>query len=146
MHRYTEIQEWPRALNQSQMWNWSTRMFLTEAKLALEKAAAGGEPAPHDAEDVAALEKTLIEHEIWLNDAVERQKKVTMYDDPAVESAELRRRAKVLESHLQRVAKRKVPKRKTTKSKSETSTASTASSTSAAKAEETTPAGHHDEL
>ena len=153
VHRYTEVKEFPVALNNSQKWNWSTRLFLTEAKLSLENAAAGGEgeASKYTKEELDALEKTLKEHETWLNDVVEQQKRVQMYDDPAVESAELYSRAKVLEKHLQRLVKKKAPKKKTSTS---TSSASTSSSTATGTAEEearptSTKAegtGGHDEL
>ena len=147
MHRYTEIEAFPKALNASQMWNWSTRLFLTDAKTALAQEEEGGDPARWTADELAALEKTLIEHETWLNEAVERQKAVAMYDDPAVEAGEMRRRAKVLEGALQRLAKRKAPpKRKPASSSSSSSaTASESSATSTAPEEKGTPAGH-DEL
>lgn len=150
MHRYTEVKEFPVALNNSQKWNWSTRMFLTEAKINLEKEAQGGEASKYTKEELEALEKTLKEHETWLNEVVEKQKLVQMYDDPAVESSELYSRAKVLEKHLQRLVKKKAPKKKTSASSSSTSsTSSTATNTAdegkstSTKAEGT---GGHDEL
>ena len=147
MHRYTEIAEFPKALNNSQMWNWSTRLFITDAKLAFEKAEADEtvDPPRWTKEEIAALEKTLIEHETWLNEVVEKQKAVKMYDDPAVESAELRRRAKLLENHLQKLAKKKVPRRKTTSTAKESATPAESTTTKAQEATGT-PAGHHDEL
>lgn len=128
-------------------------MFITEAKLALEKEEQGGEPAKWSKEEIAGLEKTLIEHETWLNEMVEKQKAVPMYDDPAVESSELRTRVKALENNLQKLAKKRVPRRKatTTSSASATETATsdsssaTASTTSSAPGDKSTPAGH-DEL
>ena len=129
------------------MWNWSTRLFITDAKLAFEKAEADetADPPRWTKEEIAALEKTLIEHETWLNEVVEKQKAVKMYDDPAVESAELRRRAKLLENHLQKLAKKKVPRRKTTSTAKESATPAESATTKAQEATNT-PAGHHDEL
>ena len=143
-HRYTEVKEFPIALNNSQKWNWSTRLFLTEAKLNLEKEAETGEVGKYTKEELDALEKTLKEHEVWLNDVVEKQKRVQMYDDPAVESKELYSRAKVLETHLQKLVKKKVPKKKSTttsSSKTESATASESRTESTA-----TPTPRHEEL
>ena len=144
-HRYQEIKEFPVALNNSQKWNWSTRMFLTEAKLNLAKEAESGEPGKYTKEELDALEKTLKEHETWLNEVVEKQKLVKMNEDPAVESSELYSRAKVLENHLQKLVKKKVPKKKTTSTTSTTSSTATSTTTISAKAEETATGGH-DEL
>ena len=41
---------------------------------------------------------------------MEKQKSVRSYEDPVIETTEMKARAKVLESHLQRLWKRKVPK------------------------------------
>ena len=54
-------------------------MFITEAKAALDAEEAGGDPATWTRDDIAALEKTLIEHETWLNGAVEKQKGAQMF-------------------------------------------------------------------
>ncbi|KAI0688008.1 actin-like ATPase domain-containing protein [Cytidiella melzeri] len=121
MHRYSEIKEFPHALNNSQMWNWNSRMFLTEAKMNLSVEEQGGEPAKYSKEELESLEKTLKEHETWLNEVVEKQKGRRYDEDPVVESSELRGRAKVLEGQLQRLVRRKVPRKKVTK-KAETKT------------------------
>jgi hypoxia up-regulated 1 len=60
--------------------------------------------------ELDALEKTLREHEAWLSERVEKQESVRSYEDPVIETTEMKARAKVLESHLQRLYKRKVPK------------------------------------
>ncbi|KAH9851306.1 actin-like ATPase domain-containing protein [Lenzites betulinus] len=140
VHRYKEIEEFPQALNNSQMWNWSTRMFLTEAKTNLTaelQAAAAGTPLPqpgrYTKEELDELERVLKEHETWLNEWVEKQKSVKMNEDPVILSSEMRARAKVLENHLQRLVKKRVPK---PPKKSTTKTSSTATS-SAPPAEET---------
>ena len=152
VHRYKEVEEFPVALNNSQKWNWSTRLFLTEMKIALEQEAEDGEPGKYTKDELDALEKTLKEHETWLNDVVEKQKRVQMYDDPAVESSELYSRAKVLEGHLQKLVKKKMPKKKKKaegSSGSSTNTSTSTSSTkttSAAKGESTGASGGHDEL
>ena len=96
------------------------------------KEAESGEPGKYTEEELAALEKTLKEHETWLNDVVEKQKKVAMYDDPAVESAELYSRAKVLENHLHRLVKKKAPKKKTKAAESSTTASRSAVSTAVA--------------
>ncbi|KAI6037994.1 heat shock protein 70 family [Pisolithus marmoratus] len=110
VHRYKEIEEFPEALNSSQKWNWSTRLFLTEARANLTAEAAAGLPSKWTAEELDALEKAVKEHEAWLSDGIERQKRIKMNEDPAIETREMRSRAKTLELHLQRLVKRKAPK------------------------------------
>lgn len=133
IHRYKEIEEFPQALNNSQKWNWSTRMFLTEAKAALAEEEASGLPSKYTKEELDALEKTLKEHETWLNEWVERQKSVKMNEDPVILTSEMRARAKTLENHLQKLVRKKVPKPK----KTTTTTTTTTTSTSSAESEET---------
>ncbi|GJE92876.1 HSP70-domain-containing protein [Phanerochaete sordida] len=141
VHRYKEIEEFPVALNNSQKWNWSTRLFLTDAKTQLLDTP---DESKYTQEELDALERTLKEHEVWLNDVVEKQKRVQMYDDPAVESKELYARAKVLESQLQKLVKKKAPKKKKESSTSTTSSTAT-TATSAAGGDNTATPGH-DEL
>ncbi|KAL4245181.1 Heat Shock Protein 70 (HSP70) [Abortiporus biennis] len=147
IHRYREIEEFPVALNNSQMWNWSTRLFLTEAFENLTKAEKEETVSKYTEQELNDLEKALKEHEIWLNGVVEKQKKVKMNEDPAVESSELRAKAKVLENHLQKLVKKKVPKPKKSSTSSRTSTSSTTST--AKSSSESTASGSsspHDEL
>ncbi|KAJ8461803.1 hypothetical protein ONZ45_g18168 [Pleurotus djamor] len=126
IHRYQEIEAFPRALNNSQMWNWSTRLFLTEAKANLTAEAEADLPSKWTADELAALEKTLVDHETWLNEWVEKQKKVQFNQDPVIETTEMKARAKVLETHLQKLVKRKVPKApKPKKTASSTATSAT---------------------
>ncbi|KAL1731465.1 Hsp70 protein-domain-containing protein [Schizophyllum commune] len=115
IHRYQEIEAFPQALNNSQMWNWSTRLFLTEAKQNLTAEEEAGVPSKWTREELADLEKTLKDHEKWLAEWVEKQKSVPPNQDPVIETAEMRARAKVLEQHLQKLWKRKAPKPKKTK-------------------------------
>jgi hypoxia up-regulated 1 len=110
VHRYKEIEAFPQALNTSQKWNWSTRLFLTEARENVTADAIAGVPSKWTSEELDALEKALQEHEVWLNNGVERQKKTKMNENPAIETKEMRERAKTLEQHLQRLVKRKAPK------------------------------------
>ena len=97
------------------MWNWSTRLFLTEAKQNLTAEEEAGVPSKWTREELADLEKTLKDHEKWLAEWVEKQKSVPPNQDPVIETAEMRARAKVLEQHLQKLWKRKAPKPKKTK-------------------------------
>jgi hypoxia up-regulated 1 len=127
VHRYKEIEEFPQALNSSQMWNWSTRLFLTEAKQNYTKEEEVGGPFKYTQDELGALEKKLIEHEIWLNRGVEKQKKVQFNDDPAIETSEMKKRAEELSKELQKLVRRKTPKVKRSTSKSSTSTSTTAS-------------------
>ncbi|KAJ3920624.1 Hsp70 protein-domain-containing protein [Lentinula edodes] len=125
-HRYQEIEAFPQALNNSQMWNWSTRLFLTEAHQNLTRETEAGLPSKWTKEELDGLEKALREHETWLNIWVEKQKSVKSFEDPVIETTEMKARAKVLETHLQKLAKRRVPKSRKT---STTSSSSTSSST-----------------
>ncbi|TFK36492.1 Hsp70 protein-domain-containing protein [Crucibulum laeve] len=115
VHRYQEIEAFPQALNNSQMWNWSTRLFLTEARQNLTAEATADLPSKWTKEELDALEKTLKEHETWLATWVEKQKSVKPNEDPVIETTEMKARAKVLETHLQKLWKRKVPKVKKVK-------------------------------
>lgn len=143
-HRYKEIEEFPKALNQSQMWNWSTRLFITEAKQNLTTEEAEDRPSRFTREELADLESALIEHEKWLNINVERQKKVKLNEDPAIETAEMKRRAEALATQLQKLVKRKIPKARKPKSTSSSATTE-ATATSAAEGDSSTTK-KHDEL
>ena len=136
IHRYQEIEAFPQALNNSQMWNWSTRLFLQEARQNLTAEEEAGKPSKWTKEELEGLEKTLREHEGWLNEWVEKQKKVKSHEDPVIETTEMKARAKVLEQHLQRLVRRKVPKVKKT----------TTSTSASASAKASSGAGEHDEL
>ncbi|KAF9034459.1 HSP70-domain-containing protein [Hymenopellis radicata] len=124
VHRYQEKEAFPQTLNNSQMWNWSTRLFLTEARQNLTAELEADLPSKWTKEELDALEKTLKEHETWLNTYVEKQKSVKPNQDPVIETTEMKARAKVLETHLQKLWKRKTPKpRKTTTSTTPVATA-----------------------
>lgn len=130
IHRYQEIESFPQALNNSQMWNWSTRLFLQEARQNLTEEAAASLPSKWTKEELDGLEKTLREHETWLSEWVEKQKSVKPNQDPVIETTEMKARAKVLETHLHKLWKRKVAK--TPKKPVPSATTTTASSTSLA--------------
>jgi len=120
IHRYQEIEAFPHTLNNSQMWNWSTRLFLTEARTNLTAESEAGLPSKWTKEDLDGLEKTLKEHETWLNIWVEKQKSVKSNEDPVIDTTEMKARAKVLETHLQKLVRRKIPKAKKTTTTSAT--------------------------
>ena len=92
------------------MWNWSTRLFLHDARQNLTAEAAADLPSKWTAEELDGLERTLKEHETWLVEWVEKQKSVKPNEDPVIETTEMKARAKVLETHLQKLYRRKVPK------------------------------------
>jgi hypoxia up-regulated 1 len=122
------------------MWNWSTRLFITEAKQNLTAEESGDPNAVVKVtkEEIADLEAKLKEHESWLNIGVETQKRRRYNEDPAIETAEMKKRAEELSKHLHKLVMRKVPLRK----KTTTSAQSESTKTSSANA------GHetHDEL
>jgi hypoxia up-regulated 1 len=119
------------------MWNWSTRLFLTDAYNNLTAEADAGLPSKWTKEELEGLEKTLKDHEAWLHQWVEKQKSVKMNEDPVIETTEMKARAKTLELHLQRLVKRKPPKVKKTSSVTSTPTAEETSSTSTSEPEST---------
>ena len=132
-------------MNTSQMWNWSTRLFLSEARENLTASLQpNGPPSRYTPEELESLEKKLKEHESWLNEMVEKQKLVKMNEDPILESSTLKEKVKKLETQLQRLVKKKAPKpKKVTSSASSTSTTTTATTE---QAQETESASGHDEL
>ncbi|KAF9449074.1 actin-like ATPase domain-containing protein [Macrolepiota fuliginosa MF-IS2] len=117
VHRYKEIEAFPEALNNSQKWNWHTRMFLTEARQNLTAEIEADLPSKWTGDELDALETTLKEHESWLNEWVEKQRSVKSYEDPVIETTEMKARAKVLETQLYKLVKRKIPKAKKPKAK-----------------------------
>ena len=117
------------------MWNWSTRLFLQEARQNLTAEAAAELPSKWTKDELDGLEKTLKEHEKWLSEWVEKQKSVKQNEDPVIETTEMKARAKVLETHLQKLWKRKIPKAKKPKP---TSTSTTVAAEETGEAENTT--------
>ena len=55
------------------MWNWSTRLFLTEAKQNLTAEEEAGVPYKWTREELEDLEKKLKDHEKWIEEWVEKQ-------------------------------------------------------------------------
>ena len=128
IHRYKEIKEFPKALNVSQMMNWSARLFITGAKTNLTLAQETDIPPRITKEEIDSLEKTLKDHERWMNEEVEKQKKVKMNEDPVLESKTLREKVTPLENQLQKSMKKKAPRiPKNYKTASSTASESTAS-------------------
>ena len=111
------------------MWNFHSRMFLQDARANLSTELETGAVGKYTKEELDEFEKTLKEHESWLDEWVEKQKRVKMNEDPVILTSEMRARAKALENHLQRLV-RKRPPPKTRKAKP-TSSATTESATSA---------------
>ena len=118
IHRYKEIEAFPEALNNSQKWNWATRMFIKEALTNLTAEDEAGLPSKWSREELSQLEKKLHEHESWLGEWVEKQKAVKQNEDPVILTTEMRARAKTLENSLVKLSRRKVAKFK----KAETTT------------------------
>jgi len=146
VHRYQEIEAFPQALNNSQMWNWSTRLFLQEARENVTVEAAAGLPSKWTKEELDGLEKALREHESWLHEWVEKQKSVKMSEDPVIETAEMKARARMLEQHLMKLVKRKVPKVKKPDVVKEGSTPGGGAEGKGGKAEVPKPPPEHEEL
>ncbi|KAI0299025.1 Hsp70 protein-domain-containing protein [Multifurca ochricompacta] len=110
VHRVKEIEEFPQVLNISQMWNWNTRLFLADARTNLTAEEQAGTTGRYTKTELDELEKTLKEHESWLDEWVEKQRSVPMNHNPVIETAEMRKRANVLETHLQRLVLKKIPR------------------------------------
>lgn len=146
-HRYKEIEEFPKALNNSQMWNWSSRLFITEAKQNLTAEAEGGPLARYTQAEIDALEKTLKEHEAWLAEWAAKQRQVPMDQDPVISTSEMKARAKTLENHLQMLWKKKAPpKKKSHGSQGSPPGTPSGTGTSSAPPEKDTSHKTHDEL
>lgn len=158
--RYTEIEAFPTTLNDSQRVNWMTRIFIADARTNLSSipppSSDDTEPQkllPYTEAEIDALERSLIEHETWLNEWVSKQRSVATYDDPVIFTTEMKARAKALEGSLGRLARRKAVTRKstssstysTTSAKTEENTTQSTSSTTLAE-ESSTPVAQHDEL
>ncbi|KAH9031931.1 heat shock protein 70 family [Lactarius pseudohatsudake] len=145
VHRVKEIEEFPQALNTSQMWNWHTRIFLTDARTNLTEEEKAETTGRYTKVELDELEKMLKDHEKWLNEWVEKQKGVPMNHDPVLETEEMRKRAKVLETQLQRLVQKKPPRvRPKTTSSSSSSTQDPQQTEEPAKP--SSPPNKHDEL
>ena len=107
----------------SQLLNWQTRLFLAEAREALSSAEEGGPPAKYTPEELDGLQRTLDEHERWLDEWVEKQKRVAMNEDPVILTSEMRARARTLENALMKLRNKKTPKPRKTSSSSSNSRA-----------------------
>lgn len=110
VHRIKEIEEFPQALNDSQKWNWHTRLFLTEARENLTAEERTGTKGRYTKTELDELEKALKEHETWLSERVEKRRSTPVNHDSMVDTAEMRKRAKTLETHLQRLVQKKPPR------------------------------------
>jgi len=83
---------------------------LSEARDNLTAEERAGTPGRYTKTELEELEKTLREHETWLNERVEKQKSVPINHDPVIKTGEMRKRAKVLETQLQRLSQKKLPR------------------------------------
>ncbi|KAL5498189.1 LHS1 [Sanghuangporus vaninii] len=141
--RYKEIEAFPSAFNESQRINFITNLFLTEARKNLTmELTPGGLPAYHTAGELSALEKSLREHESWLNEWVEKQRGRKENEDRVILTTEMKARAKALEKELLKLMRRKTPPKKKTSSakagSSSTTSASTGNSTPVSSTSSTT--------
>lgn len=114
-----------------------------------------GLPSKWTPDELDSLEKTLKEHEKWLNEWVEKQRSVKSFEDPVIETMEMKARAKTLETQLFKLVKRKIPKVKKTTTKKEeqetrkedgkSTTASVTETTTATTSPTTTPVVEEEE-
>ena len=61
--QFLKTEEFPKALNNSQTWNWSSQLFITEARQNLTAEVEGGPPSCYTHAEINVLEKMLREHE-----------------------------------------------------------------------------------
>lgn len=96
----------------------------------MTQEAAEGLPSKWTGSELDALEKSLKEHESWLNEWVEKQKNVKTNEDPVILTTEMKARAKTLQNQAQRLSNRKAarPKKVSSSSSSSSETTSTTSS------------------
>ncbi|KAI0033499.1 actin-like ATPase domain-containing protein [Vararia minispora EC-137] len=145
-HRYQEIVDFPEVLNNSQKWNFHTRMFLTEARQNLTEEEKTGTQGKYTIEELNELEQTLREHEAWLHVNVEKQRTVKHNEDPAIETKEMKERADKLELHLKRLVQKKPPRRRATSSASDPSSTAEPSATPPTQADGGEKVHLHEEL
>ena len=132
-------------LNISQMWNWHSRMFLVDARTNLTEEERAGTTGRYTKAELDELEKVLMDHEKWLNEWVEKQRSVPMNHDPVIETEEMRKRAKVLETQLQRLVQKKPP-RPRPKNTSSSSSSSSSTTQDPQRTDEPAKSNTHDEL
>jgi hypoxia up-regulated 1 len=146
VHRVKEIEEFPQALNISQMWNWHTHVFLADARTNLTQEEQAGTTGRYTKVELDELEKTLKEHEKWLNEWVEKQRSVPINHDPVIETVEMRKRAKVLETQLQRLVQKKPPRARPKSTSSSSSTTQDPQQTDEPAKPSSSSSNTHDEL
>ncbi|EJD05176.1 actin-like ATPase domain-containing protein [Fomitiporia mediterranea MF3/22] len=145
--RYTEILAFPSTLNESQRINWMTRLFLTEARKNLTaELIPGNLPALHTSDELLTLEKALREHESWLHEGVEEQKRRGMNEDRAILTSEMKVRAKMLEKELMKLMRRKTPPKKKTSTSASSSSSSTSASSSVSESASGTGTGNSESV
>lgn len=122
-------------------------MFITEARANLTSEQANDIPSKWTVDEIDSLEAALKDHEVWLNEWVEKQKSVKPNEDPVILTTEMKARAKTLENSLTKLMRRRLPKVRKTSSSTTSSTSSDSETTSATSAptEKSSP-GPHDEL
>lgn len=125
-------------------------MFITEARANLTAEQANDIPSKWTVDEIDSLEVALKDHEVWLNEWVEKQKSVKANEDPVILTTEMKARAKTLENSLTKLMRRRLPKVRKTSSSSTTSSTTSSSdsettSATSAPTEKSSP-GPHDEL
>ena len=129
-------------------------LALIPRSVRIANANAGGPPAKYTPEELDGLQRVLDEHERWLDEWVEKQKKVARNEDPVILTSEMRARARTLENALTKLRNKKVPKARkssttssrTAETKSAEATGGSASSGSASSSSTQSAKDKHDEL
>ena len=136
--RYTEIEAFPRVLNDSQKVNFLTRMFILEARQNLTAEFDAGLPSRYTAAELDALESKMKEHEAWLGEWLDKQRKVKKNEDPVILTSEMKARAKTLEKEALKLSRRKAPRLKKSTTTTTTTTTESATGSKSESARQTT--------
>lgn len=117
-------------------------MFILEARQNLTAEFDAGLPSRYTAAELDTLEGKMKEHEAWLGEWLDKQRKVKKNEDPVILTSEMKARAKTLEKEALKLSRRKAPKLKksTTTTTTATESATGSESESARQTTETTNA------
>jgi hypoxia up-regulated 1 len=152
--RYLERQGYPQALSDLQQAHWVTRIFLESAAQNATLEVKEGRPSKWTEEEIQDIERKLKDSEVWLNEGVEKQKKLKRCGDgdPPILINELKARGQTLQRQVQKLTRRKVPPiRASTSTGTESTSATSATETPTASTTEsdtratTTPVGEEKE-
>jgi hypoxia up-regulated 1 len=129
--RYKEAETLIPALADLEQAFIATNAFLESARQNYTLELATDMPHKYTLEELEDTESRLKVSMAWLKENSEKQKKLALYEDPVLLTAEVKARGVTLQSHVMRLLRRKAPKPKRPTT-SETSTSTTQVTTEAA--------------